>query len=257
LFFESNLTAVVLCCGAHASASVSLSSTLHCSVGPPISDPRLPLSRRRPPERAAARLVPAAHRLSVGSGPSPTLHRSMASSPPSPLPCLTPPPLQKAPAAAPPRSLFPRSLLHTATRAALPSFPASSPSCLCRSELPPTAFPSRLRHLHPPPVSAASVAAFHYPARPSLSSLSPVATGSRCAPPLRLPDPTTTSEHRRAAAPPLLLTHWCPWGTSCHRLAATEPSVSTSLRTQTLRWHASRFSAGPGRQAKVVTSPPA
>jgi hypothetical protein len=75
--------------------------------------------------------------------------------PTPPFPCLTPPPLQKAPAAALAPSLLPHlSLLlplpHCTPGLTPPSFPTSSPSRLRQSELPPTAFLSRPRHLHLP-----------------------------------------------------------------------------------------------------------
>jgi hypothetical protein len=90
LFFESNLTATVLCCGAHALASGSLPLRLHCSMGhPSVTLAFLCLGTDRVPVRTTAR-----------PKPSPTPCRRMASSPPGP------PPLPH-PATAPAPSLPP------------------------------------------------------------------------------------------------------------------------------------------------------
>jgi hypothetical protein len=128
--------------------SVQLSAAPPSTVawGPPISEPYPPLSQSRPrahvcrpPERAAVGLVPAAHRLPVGQGPSPTLHSHVV-------------PLATRPSPASPRLRFkrcrpplhplfflstpftsaskpPPPLLHTATALVCSSVPVShSPS---------------------------------------------------------------------------------------------------------------------------------
>jgi hypothetical protein len=135
--------------------------------GPPVSDPRLPLSRhrprahaRRPPKCTAVGLVSAAQHLPDGSGPSLTPCLRMASSPPAP------PPLPH---------------------------PTSASKGVGR----------RSRTLSLPPPPPFSSAHCHCPIGPSLSSPSPVVAGSRCPPSgYRIPLPPRNTDEPLLSPPP-------------------------------------------------------
>jgi hypothetical protein len=130
-----------------------------CWPGPPVGTPTprcltYPSPSYTPPLTSGP--VAARPHLSAASAPRRPPRPPFSPSPSivwharaDPLPCLTPPLLQKVPAATPAPSFSPFSLAH-GHMSSTPSFPASSPSRMSRNELPSAAFLSCPRHLHPP-----------------------------------------------------------------------------------------------------------
>jgi hypothetical protein len=128
-----------------------LSSYVGAPLPPDFSLPLSPAPRcwPRAPLPPGLTCQPRPHRVGHPAppfSPSPTIVWHARA---DPLPCLTPPLLQKVPAATPAPSFSPFSLAH-GHMSSTPSFPASSPSRMSRNELPSAAFLPCPRHLHPP-----------------------------------------------------------------------------------------------------------
>jgi hypothetical protein len=140
----------------------------------------------------------AAHRDPLSPGPTCQLCRTTSPMPHRPPLFASPPPSR----ARRPEPSQPHAPSFSPSPSAMRHARANTPLLLCLLAQPPTSERAATCGIStapapssPAPMRAASIAAFHYPARPSLRSLSPVAAGSRC-PPLWLPDPTGASKRR-------------------------------------------------------------